>query len=79
MRDIIYWLGFSALSSCSLACICIWFVHHYYNKFQAKDANNMVVDPMTTKFLDWCFFTFWFIFFIAMAADFKFLGPWQHI
>lgn len=79
IRDIIYWLGFSALSSCTLSTICTWFIYHYYNKYQADKNEQGTIIPMTGKFLDRCLFTLWFIFFIAMAADFKFLGPWQHI
>lgn len=77
IRDIVYWIGFSAISSCSLSAICTWFIYHYFNKFQTNEDNKSM--PMNKKFLDSCFFTLWIIFFIAMAADFKLLGPWQHL
>lgn len=79
IRDIIYWLGFSVLSSYTLATICIWFMYHYYNKYQSNKNEQGAIVAITKKFLYKYFFTLWFIFFVAMAADFKFFGPWQNI
>lgn len=77
MQDIIYWLGFSALASCTLSSLCTWMIYFLYNKYQRFDEKTGDSRPIHAGFLERVFFFMWLLIFISMAADFKFWGPFN--
>lgn len=74
VKEILYWLGFSGIASCSLASITTWVVYFLHIKFNIVNKDHPISN-LTIKFLNRLFFALWVLFFIAMAVDFKLLGP----
>ena len=77
IKEIFYWIGFSAISSCALSSISVWIVFHLHRKYNYNTTTeeNNTVSVITLKFLNKLFLMLWLLFFIAMAVDFKLLGP----
>jgi hypothetical protein len=75
IKGFFYWIGFSAIASCALSSISVWIVFHLHRKYNTPTEENNSVSVITLKFLNKLFLMLWLLFFIAMAVDFKLLGP----